>query len=159
MSAIPIIATQSNNLPQFTHRQKVTMELSRFLRKNGFLDFVYDSSKITSGSTVTIFSKTIDTREVKGEIFKKDDGIDAFRLTIDEKNTQTQKEFENDVADIYVGLKYRGTRQIISRTQIQKMPGGQWGARIIIDLDKSGSYELVIGTPAQPPAPLTASNP
>lgn len=152
MPTFPIItAQQSNPGLSPTSQQQVKMNLSMFLRRNKLLDFSYDSSKVIPGTTIEVFSKTINTREVEGTIFKRNDGKDIFKLIIEETDIPTQQKFENEVAGIDAGIKLRGTRQIISRTQIAKLPAGKWGAMIVLELDKSGVYELVVGSPAAPP--------
>ena len=151
MPGIIITATQSSGVPSLTDKQLTGMELSRFLRKNRLMDFKYDASQTNNNAKVTVFSKSIDTREVSGEIIKRHDGKDVFTLIIAETNDQTKRKFEDDAAGIWVGLKLRGSRQVSSRTQITKLPASKWGAMITLELDKSGDYELVIGSPAKPP--------
>jgi hypothetical protein len=159
MVTIPIITTQSSPLFSFTQQQQATIELGTFLRKNRLMDFKYDSSNVTNGAVVAVFPKrTVGTREVSGEISKDaQDGKIYFTLIVDEKDAQTQKQFEDDVAGIYAGLKLRSSRQILTRCQIAKLPGGQWGAKIKLELEKSGDYEFLIGTPAKPPPPKPSS--
>lgn len=150
MSSIQILAAQSNPSFSLTPQQQATIDLSKFLRNNKFVDFTYDGSQVLAGKSVSIFSKTVGTREITGEIFKRDDGKDIFKLVVEEKNDQTKQQFENNSTGIYAGLKIRGTRQVVSRTQIAKLPSPKWGALIVLELDKSGVYELLIGGAAKP---------
>ncbi len=150
MFSISMLATQSGNPLSLTSQQQTGMELSRFLRKNKLMDCKYDASQTKNNAKVIVFSKSIDTREISGEIIKRHDGKDVCTLIIEETNDQKNK-FENDAAGIWVGLKLRGSRQISSRTQITKLPTPKWGAMITLELDNSGDYELVVGTPAKPP--------
>ena len=146
------IYAQAGNPIQVTDQIKASIRVNGLLRK-GRIDTFNFSKGVTGRVTELqhIKPNIPTTVEITGSVSLDNSSGYVYNFVVNDKDTRTNGKFEGDLCGVYIALKHTKTKQIVSRTQFERLPSPYYGGKATLKLADEGEYEILIGSVAKPP--------